>query len=221
MPVQPMKTIAAVAISERLTLPEIMAAGITTSAVLTGLGATGLMHVVQKIVPLPVVRGIQLSQGLSFAITGVKYVIKNQNFVTGKSKGQREWMGLDGILLAIITFCFIVIVGGSGPPPPEPHVEKPSAVQHPDNDNNSNDGDRKTWSVWQRWFQRIPTAILAFFLGLVLAFIRRPSVLHSLKLGPATPHVYSHIKVSEWRKGFVSAAIPQIPLSVLNSVIGV
>ena len=32
MPVQPMKTIAAVAISERLTLPEIMAAGITTSA---------------------------------------------------------------------------------------------------------------------------------------------------------------------------------------------
>ena len=130
MPVQPMKTIAAVAISERLTLSEIMAAGITTSALLFGLGATGLMYVVQRLVPLPVVRGIQLSQGLSFAITGVKYVLKNQNFTTGKTKGNRDWIGLDGMLVALLMFCFIVVVGGSGPPPP-PLPPPPPILRRP------------------------------------------------------------------------------------------
>jgi MFS superfamily sulfate permease-like transporter len=74
---------------------------------------------------------------------------------------------------------------------------------------------------WRRRLQRIPTAIIVFVLGLVLAFVRRPHVLRTLRVGPATPHVYSTIKAAEWRKGFVSAAIPQIPLSVLNSVIAV
>ena len=214
MPVQPMKTIAAVAISERLTLAEIMAAGIMTSAVLTGLGITGLMHVVQKLVPLPVVRGIQLSQGLSFAITGVKYVIKNQNFATGKSKGDREWMGTDGMLVALLTFCFIVVVGGSGPPPPGEDEEADVAGQQQQQ-------NRRPLSTWRRWFQRVPTAIIVFIVGLVLAFIRKPSVFRAFEFGPAKPRVYSHITAREWRKGFVSAAIPQLPLSVLNSVVAV
>ena len=211
MPVQPMKTIAAVAISERLTLSEIMAAGITTSALLFGLGATGLMYVVQRLVPLPVVRGIQLSQGLSFAITGVKYVLKNQNFTTGKTKGNRDWMGLDGMLVALLMFCFIVVVGGSGPPPPDHDL--PTDTTDTEKQPSS--------SAWRRRLQRVPTAIIVFIVGLVLAIIRKPSVFSSLSFGPAKPIVYSHIAASEWRRGFLRAAIPQIPLSVLNSVVAV
>lgn len=64
MPVQPMKSIAAVAVSEmpHLTVNQIAAAGISTAAVLFLLGVTGLMSFLYRYLPLPVVRGVQLSQ---------------------------------------------------------------------------------------------------------------------------------------------------------------
>ncbi|KAG6533725.1 hypothetical protein ZIOFF_007600 [Zingiber officinale] len=90
MPVQPMKSIAAVAISNpSFGIPEIMAAGICTSSVVFFLGATRLMDVVYRLIPLPIVRGIQLSQGLAFAITAVRYVRNSQDLGKGKSLGQR------------------------------------------------------------------------------------------------------------------------------------
>ncbi|KAL0425071.1 UNVERIFIED_CONTAM: Molybdate transporter 2 [Sesamum radiatum] len=66
MPVQPMKSIAAVAVSEtpHLTVSQIAAAGISTAAVLFFLGVTGLMSILYRFLPLPVVRGVQLSQAL-------------------------------------------------------------------------------------------------------------------------------------------------------------
>lgn len=115
MPVQPMKSIAAVAISSPgFGVPEVMAAGICTGAVLLVLGVTGLMWFVYNLVPLSVVRGIQLAQGLSFALTAVKYVRKVQDFSKSKSTGSRPWLGLDGLVLAIVCACFIVIVNGAG-----------------------------------------------------------------------------------------------------------
>ncbi|KAE9586471.1 putative molybdate transporter 1/2 [Lupinus albus] len=74
MPVQPMKSIAAEALSDTdFGVPEIMAAGILTGGIMFFLGVTGLMELVYKLIPLSVVRGIQLAQGLSFALTAVKY----------------------------------------------------------------------------------------------------------------------------------------------------
>lgn len=115
MPVQPMKSIAAVAItSPSFGIPEAMAAGICTGGILLVLGVTGLMRLAYRLVPLCVVRGIQLAQGLSFALTAVKYIRKVQNFSTSKSTGNRRWLGLDGLILAIVCTCFIVIVNGAG-----------------------------------------------------------------------------------------------------------
>ncbi|CAK0785198.1 hypothetical protein CVIRNUC_008404 [Coccomyxa viridis] len=75
MPVQPMKAIAAVAISnEDITLTHVLAGGIFVSAVTFLLGITRLINVFNRIVPSAVVRGLQLSLGLSLATTGVKNV---------------------------------------------------------------------------------------------------------------------------------------------------
>ena len=73
MPVQPMKSIAAVAISQTdpLSLSEIAAAGLSTAGLMFFLGITGLMGFVQRILPMPLVRGIQLSQGISFGKTTI------------------------------------------------------------------------------------------------------------------------------------------------------
>jgi MFS superfamily sulfate permease-like transporter len=74
MAVQPMKAIAAVALTEGLTVPEITAAGIGMSVVVLVLGLTGLIDAVDELVPRSVVRGLQLALGLSLLIKGVQMV---------------------------------------------------------------------------------------------------------------------------------------------------
>nr|XP_023870445.1 molybdate transporter 1-like [Quercus suber] len=216
MPVQPMKAIAAVAISGTgFGVPEIMAAGIITGGVLFVLGVTGLMQLVYKLIPLSIVRGIQLAQGLSFALTAVKYVRKVQNFSNSKSMGDRPWLGLDGLVLAIVCACFIVIVNGAG-----------EEMEHTDERETTNGHDeeespstRKRRNL-RNFIFSIPSAFLIFLLGVALAFIRNPKVVNDIKFGPSSIEV---LKISKhaWKEGFIKGAIPQLPLSILNSVVAV
>ncbi|KAI6680085.1 hypothetical protein NL676_033966 [Syzygium grande] len=91
MPVQPMKAITAAGISSAdFGIPEVMAAGICTGAILVLLGITGLMQLVYRLIPLSV------------------------NFSKSKAAGNRHWFGLDGLVLAIVCACFIVIINGAG-----------------------------------------------------------------------------------------------------------
>ncbi|XP_072966679.1 molybdate transporter 2 [Typha angustifolia] len=199
MPVQPMKSIAAVAISSapHLTIPQIMAAGISTASVLILLGVTGLMSALYRLLPLPVVRGVQLSQGLSFAFSAIKYIRFDQDFSTSSSLGPRPWLGLDGLLLAVSALLFLALATGAG--------EETNQSPSPNCRNTST---------------RIPSALLVFLLGLLLCFIRNPSIIQHLSLGPS-PLKLVHMTWDDFKVGFFRAAIPQIPLSVLNSVIAV
>jgi hypothetical protein len=72
--VQPMKAIAAVALTEGLTVREILAAGVTVSLVTLVLGLTGLIGWVNRVVPKSVVRGLQLALGLSLLMKGLQMV---------------------------------------------------------------------------------------------------------------------------------------------------
>lgn len=217
MPVQPMKSIAAVAIANPdFAIPEVMAAGICTAGILFVLGVTQLMELVYKLIPLSVVRGIQLSQGLAFAMAAVKYVRNEQDFVKSKSLGARPWLGLDGLLLAIVCACFIIVVNGGG--------------EERENDGCDNDlvreGEverrrkRKGSKGFRRVLYSLPSAFIIFLLGLVLAFISGPKVVKGFKFGPSPVHL---IKISKhaWKDGFIRGTIPQLPLSILNSVVAV
>ncbi|KAL8139227.1 hypothetical protein V2J09_005248 [Rumex salicifolius] len=215
MPVQPMKSIAAVALSTpSFNIPEVMAAGIGTSAVLLLLGATRLMDLVYRLVPLPVVRGIQLSQGLSFAITAVKYVQKTQNFAASKSAAAhpRPWLGLDGILLALLCGLFIIIVNGAG---------EEAGERDCDLEGRARRGKRLTSSIRKILFS-VPSALLIFLLGVALAFARGPpkEITRGFKFGPSPFHI-TNISKESWKQGFIKGTIPQLPLSILNSVIAV
>ncbi|PIN14207.1 hypothetical protein CDL12_13161 [Handroanthus impetiginosus] len=207
MPVQPMKSIAAVAISNpSFGIPEVMAAGICTAGILFLLGVTGLMQFVYKLIPISVVRGIQLAQGLSFAMTAVKYIKNVQNFSKSKSVGERHWLGLDGVLLALICACFIIIVNGSG--------------SGDENDDRESDYDSTRRKKWKKIIFSLPSAVIIFLLGVVLAVIRGPKAVKGFKFGPSSIEVI-HISKHEWKEGFIKGTIPQLPLSILNSVIAV
>ncbi|XP_027125859.1 molybdate transporter 2 [Coffea eugenioides] len=218
MPVQPMKSIAAVAVSEtpHLTVSQIAAAGICTAGTLFILGATGLMSFIYHWIPLPVVRGVQLSQGLSFAFSAIKYIRYDQDFSTttsSKSTSPRSLLGLDGLVLALFCLLFLILTTGDGGVPED---DEAMLRTNPDAYNRLRIRRHRRLRI----LSAIPAALLVFLLGLILCFIRDPSIVHEIKLGPSKLHVLK-ITWEDWKTGFLRGAIPQIPLSVLNSVIAV
>ncbi|KAI3913478.1 hypothetical protein MKW98_003957 [Papaver atlanticum] len=207
MPVQPMKTITAVAISssnEEFGIPEIMAAGICTGGILFFLGITGLMGI----------RNSTLSWFIFFALTSVKYIRKTQNFSKGKTGVDRQWFGLD-----VITYecCFIIIVNGaSEETEDDSHDRQGDQV---DGDDTENYDRRVRSKLWKIIFS-LPSAVIVFLLGIILAFIREPGIAKQVRFGPSS---FGIVKISwkVWKQGFIKGAIPQLPLSVLNYVIAV
>ncbi|KAL4938471.1 hypothetical protein BDV06DRAFT_200857 [Aspergillus oleicola] len=68
LPVQPMKAIAAVAIARSFSPGSIAAAGIFVAAVLFVGSITGLLEWFTRVIPIPVVKGIQVGAGLSLVM---------------------------------------------------------------------------------------------------------------------------------------------------------
>ena len=170
MAVQPMKAIAAVALTEGLTVSEIVAAGITVSAVVLLLGLSGLIDAVDRLVPRSVVRGLQLALGLSLLIKGVQMV--------GRTHAA---LGADSYTTAVLATLVVLALAGS---------------------------------------RRVPSALVLFGGGVVLALVRDPSLAGSLEIGFGLPR-WAPPAWDDFVRAFPRAVLPQIPLTTLNSVIAV
>ncbi|MBM3287211.1 MAG: sulfate transporter [Candidatus Eisenbacteria bacterium] len=170
MAVQPMKAIAAIALTKGLTVPEILAAGITVSAVILALGVTGLIGWVSRIVPKSVVRGLQLALGLSLLMKGLQMVA-----------GTRIAIGPDSYLTGALSALMVMALFLS---------------------------------------RRVPVALVLFVAGLILAVGKEPGVLASLRIVPWVPR-WTPPEWGDFASAFSKAALPQIPLTALNSVVAV
>lgn len=173
LPVQPMKAIAAVAISQKFTKDETAAAGIVVSAAVLILSITGLLHWLHRVVPVPVVKGIQVGAGLSLAISAGTTLIKPLAWHTP---------ALDNRIWAVLAFLLLVVAA---------------------------------------LIPRLPYALLVFVLGLVLAASQLPatsSPSHSVAFWTPQPFFPSR---ETWLPSALSAALPQLPLTTLNSILAV
>lgn len=171
MAVQPMKAIAAVALTGAgLTAAEIVAAGASVSAIIFVLGVTGLIDLFNRIFPRSVIRGLQLALGLTLLMNGMQMVADRP-----------EWLAADGILTGLIA---AVIV------------------------------------LWLFFSRRVPAALVLFALGIIIAVCTQPNIAHSLGVGTTLPH-WTPPKWADFVSSFPTAAVPQIPLTTLNSVIAV
>ena len=168
--VQPMKAIAAVALTEGLTAPQIVAAGATVSLVLLVLGVTGWIEWLNRIVPRSVVRGLQLALGLSLLMKGMQMVA-----------GTNQWLGADSYLTGLVCTIIVLLLFFS---------------------------------------RRVPAALVLFGFGLGLAVWTHPEVIGSLGIGVTLP-AWAPPAWSDFVSAFPQAALPQIPLTTLNSVIAV
>ena len=170
MAVQPMKAIAAVAISQGLTTNEILSAGIVTGLIIFIFGITRIIELFNRIIPLSVVRGLQLGIGLQLLIKGFTMVLSTKHF-----------FGYDSISIGILSGVLVLLLFFS---------------------------------------RRIPGAIVVFVLGLLFLFLKSPNSFSSLKFDVYIPHFVS-LSWSDFANGTLKAAIPQLPLTTLNSVIAV
>jgi MFS superfamily sulfate permease-like transporter len=169
IPVQPMKAIAAVAIAEYLLPSEIAAAGLIVGAIIFVLGSTGLIEKINKIIPMPVIRGIQLGIGL-------KIIIKGFSFIK-----DLPWLGYDSIIAALMMGVTVIIL---------------------------------------KKVKKFPSALLLFISGLVILYVLHPTLID--KFSFSLP-LLSIVEISKdsWINGFYLGALPQIPLTLLNSVFAI
>ncbi|CAM9121040.1 unnamed protein product [Chrysoparadoxa australica] len=191
IPCQLMHTITAVALVEGLSKEEIAAAGLVMGVALTLLAVTGLIVMVQGLVPRPVTRGIQLGLGLRLTLTalGPGYL--------GLAGTEIKWLGLDSAFTAMASCA--VVLGATVVAARWPRAGRAHAPQ-------------------------VPAALLLFIIGLFLSLVRLVMNHHgsawSIRLGldlqpPIIPSAHAFVK------GAADAALPQLPLTCLNSVVAV
>jgi len=170
MAVQPMKAIAAVALTEGLTVPQILAAGATVSLIVLLLGVTGLITWLNRVVPRSVVRGLQLALGLSLLMKGMQMVA-----------GTGQWLAADSYLTGLLSALVVLLLFFS---------------------------------------RKFPAALVLFVAGLVVAVWTDPGVVSSLGVGFTLP-TWTPPGWADFVAALPKAAVPQIPLTTLNSVIAV
>ncbi|KAL1528867.1 hypothetical protein AB1Y20_010190 [Prymnesium parvum] len=172
--VQPMKTIAAVALTEGLTAVQVSLAGLLVSSLVLLLGLSRAIVLVNNVIPDSVVRGIQIGLGLSLMKKGAALVLS-----TG------SWVGaIDGYALA--SCCFVTILLLSHSP-------------------------------------RVPVALILFSVGVVLAIPVLSSSDSMTNDTPPSPWpvtwALDQATPDDVWHALFSAALPQLPLTTLNSII--
>ncbi len=168
IPVQPMKAIAVVVITEGLSKGEVMASGLVMGLLMLLLAVTGSIELIDRRIPAALVRGIQLGVGLKLAAKGVEWV------------SELPLLGWDSVLVALLAGLALLLFIAR---------EKP-------------------------WLP------LIFSAGFVVIYFAHPeayagidwSFSLSLPSWPALP---------DWEAGFLRGALPQLPLTLLNSVVAV
>ncbi len=169
IPVQPMKAIAAVAIAEGLSPGSIAAAGFSAGLILLTLGLTGLVTWAEKVIPRPVVRGIQLGVGLKLAAKGIGMIMGI------------GWLGWDSRVVAIGAGLFILCTVN---------------------------------------FKKFPSALILFIGGVTMMIFSAPDIFTGAKLGWGGFAV-TIPTLNQWSEGIFLGTLPQVPLTLLNSVIAV
>jgi MFS superfamily sulfate permease-like transporter len=103
LPVQPMKAIAAVALLKSFTAGQTQAAGLFVAACILFFSVTGLLWWFTSIIPIPVVKGIQVGAGLSLILSA-----------GAKAMKELSWAGPswnDNYLWVITAFVVLLISG--------------------------------------------------------------------------------------------------------------
>ena len=115
--VQPMKVVAAYAIAQSLSPGVISTSGMIIAALMLFLGASGLVSKAARLIPLPVIRGVQVSTGILLLLKGVHLAAgtsslqetlgKVEPFLSYQALGPIPLSVVFGIIFGIVTLKLI------------------------------------------------------------------------------------------------------------------
>lgn len=108
-PVQPLKAVATIAVSLGLSASVIGAAGLIMGVILLFLSLTNLITVVVKLFPQAIIRGIQLSIGLTLLRKGAELAFSERTFITGASRSFNLGQVPIGLLLAASALLIFIL----------------------------------------------------------------------------------------------------------------
>lgn len=166
MPAQPLKAMAVLVISQKLSGSVLYGAGLAIGVMMLLLAATGLIDVLARAIPKTVVRGIQFGLGLQLAALALRDYLPAE--------------GVRGYCLAAPAFFLILFLVGNRRFPPGPFV---------------------------------------ILLGLLYAIVFRVAPRDLVEgVGVHLPHLHVPTLPDIWT-GFILLALPQIPLSIGNSIL--
>lgn len=138
LPVQPMKAIAAVAVLKPLNAGEVAAAGLFVATCVLLLSVTGLLAWITRVVPIPVVKGIQVGAGLSLIIAAGTRLLADLGWTSPNWADNYAWVILAFLALLLSTrvprtpFALITTVLGLGFAGSQLHGSPPGfRVWHP------------------------------------------------------------------------------------------
>lgn len=118
LPVQPMKAIAAVALLKSLNAGEVASAGLFVATCILILSVTGLLTWITRVVPIPVVKGIQVGAGLSLIIAAGTKVLADLGWTSPSWADNYLWVVVAFLALLISSrlrrtpYALIVLVLG-------------------------------------------------------------------------------------------------------------
>ncbi|HEU5175482.1 MAG TPA: putative sulfate/molybdate transporter [Gemmatimonadaceae bacterium] len=166
MPVQPLKAVAAIVITQRIAPPVLFGGGLAIGVLMLLLATTGMLGWIGRAVPRPVVRGLQLGLGLQLSLLALRDYIPS--------------LGAAGYALAVVSGGIILALFGN-----------------------------------RKW----PAAPFVIALGVIFAVATSAAPLE-LAAGPAL--ALPGLRVPQWTDivtGLLVLALPQLPLSIGNSVL--
>jgi len=166
MPVQPLKAVAVLVITQKLAPEIIYGGGLAIGLVMLLLTITGAIAWLVRVVPRCVVRGLQFGLGLQLSLLALREYVQAD--------------GVRGYALAVVAFAIIVVLLGN---------------------------------------RRFPPALFVIALGAVYAVTFSPGpALIGDSVGLSIPRLHT-VTVDSVVAGFLLLTIPQIPLSLGNSVL--
>lgn len=166
MPVQPLKAMAVIMISQKLNGNLLYGAGLAIGIIMLFLSLTNLLNWVVKAIPKSVTRGIQFGLGVSLSSLALKDYVQSDAVM--------------GYLFAICSFILILVFLNN---------------------------------------RKYPPALFVMLLGLVYTFIFKINLTTiSQGMGFALPQLHTP-GLQDIILGFVILTLPQLPLSLANSVV--
>ena len=202
-PLQPMKSIAALAISQDLDRSQVTTAGIGMGILFLLLQFGTTIDILHRWIPNTVVGGLQLGVGWKLAIRGIHMI------------QELPWWGaLDGIMWSVACglLCLYLLR-------PRSTIASVEEQQH----------QFTAFSLIKQFSEKPPVGIYLFVLGVLLAAIQLIFSQDSTNQNdntntekePILVNALKSVTWGDWKMGLLQGTLPQLPLTTLNSCLSV